>query len=98
MSVLMMSTVYEPLRTPYLLIFWPYEFALMLFICDTLDKDNLGLKRTGICLLLILAGAALGAFFQEEPVSIKTIALSLAPSCAGLFMGLVRRIVYAKLA
>ena len=98
MSVLLMSTLYEPLRTPYLLIFWPYEFGLMLFICDTLDKDNLGIKRAGVCVLLILAGAALGAFLQEEPVSIKTIVLSLAPACAGLLLGLVRRILYARLA
>ncbi len=98
MSVLLMSKVYEPLRTPYLLIFWPYEFGLMVFICDTVDKDNLGLKRIGICALLVLIGGALGAFLQEEPVSMKSIALSLAPAFAGLFLGLIRRILYARLA
>ncbi len=98
MSVLLMSTVYEPLRTPYLLIFWPYEFGLMLYICDTMDKDNLRVKRIGLCILLTAAGVGLGIWLQEEPVTAKTLLLSIAPAFMGVFLGTVRRIMYAKLA
>ena len=98
MSVLLMSKTYEPLRTPYHLIYWPYEFALMVFVCDSIDKDNLSIKRTGLCALLTIAGATLGCFLQEEPAGIKTVVLSLAPACVGLLLGILRRLLYARLA
>ncbi len=95
MSVLLMSTVYEPLRDPVTLIFWPYEFGLMLYVCESVDRDNLGIKRAGICILLTAAGAALGFFLQKEPLSLKGAVLILAPAFTGLFLGIVRRILYA---
>jgi hypothetical protein len=64
MSVLLMSRVYRELWTPYILIFWPYEFGVMLYVCDSVTWP-ISIKRIGICLLLAAIGLGAGETFVD---------------------------------
>ena len=98
MSVLLMSPVYKALWTPYILIFWPYEFGVMLSVCDSMDKDNLSIKRLAFCALLVAIAVGMGAYMQTEPVSVKSAVLHVMPACMGVVTGIARRIVNARFA
>ena len=95
MSVLLMSPVYRSLWTPYILIFWPYEFGVMLYMCDSVDKETLSLKRIAVCVVLVCVAIGVGAFMQTEPVSVKSAILHVMPACMGVVTGIARRIVNA---
>lgn len=98
MSVLLMSPVYRTLWTPYILIFWPYEFGVMLYVCDSMDKVNLSVKRLALCALLVAIAVGVGAYMQTEPVSVKSAVLHIMPACMGVVTGIARRIVNARFA
>lgn len=92
MSVLLMSRVYRELWTPYILIFWPYEFGVMLYVCDSVTWP-ISIKRIGICLLLAAIAVGAGGLMQPDGYAIKPMVLHLMPVMMGVPLGLARNIV-----